>query len=111
VSYGCTFRAERPTKIAVIMVGYADGFRRAPNNYGEVLIRGKRAPIAGRVCMDQTMIDVTDLDDVAIGDEVVLIGRQGEAEISAEEVAAKLGTNNYETVATINPRVERRYIS
>lgn len=110
VSYGCTFRAERPTRLAVIMIGYADGFRRKPTNYGEVLIHGKRAPIAGRVCMDQTMIDVTDIDDVQVGDEVVLIGRQGPAEISAEEVGEKLGTNNYETIATISARLERRYV-
>lgn len=110
VSYGCTFRAERPTRLAIIMIGYADGFRRKPNNYGEVLIRGKRAPIAGRVCMDQTMIDVTDIAGVQAGDEVVLIGKQGQAEISAEEVGEKLGTNNYETIATISARLERRYI-
>lgn len=110
VSYGCTFRAERPTRIAVIMVGYADGFRRKPNNYGAVLIRGKRAPIAGRVCMDQTMIDVTDIADAQAGDVVVLIGRQGPEEIRAEEVGEKLGTNNYETIATISVRLERKYI-
>ncbi len=109
VSYGCTFRAERPTRLAVIMVGYADGFRRKPNNYGEVLIRGKRAPIAGRVCMDQTIVDVTDLEGVQAGDEVVLIGKQGSEEIRAEEVGEKLGTNNYEAIATISARLERRY--
>ena len=111
VSYGATFRTERPTRLAVLMVGYADGFRRKPNNYGEVLVRGKRAPIVGRVCMDQTMIDVTDIDSVQAGDEVVLIGKQGAEEIRAEEVAEKLGTNNYETVTTINARVERRYVT
>ncbi len=110
VSYGATFRTARPTRLAVLMVGYADGFRRAPGNYGQVLIHGARAPIAGRVCMDQTMIDVTDIPDVRVGDPVVLIGRQGEAEIRAEEVAERLGTNNYETVTTISGRVERRYI-
>ncbi len=110
VSYGCTFRAERPTRLAVIMVGYADGFRRKPNNYGTVLIRGKRAPIAGRVCMDQTMIDVTEVEGVQAGDEVVLIGRQGAEEIRAEEVADQLGTNNYETITSISARLERRYV-
>ena len=109
VSYGATFRTERPTVLAVLMVGYADGFRRKPN-YGEVLVRGKRAPIVGRVCMDQTMIDVTGIAGVQPGDEVVLIGRQGAEEIRAEEVAERLGTNNYETVTTISARVERRYI-
>ena len=111
VSYGATFRTERPTRLAVLMVGYADGFRRKPTNYGQVLVRGKRAPIVGRVCMDQTMIDVTDIDGVQAGDEVVLIGKQGAEEIRAEEVAEKLGTNNYETVTTISARVERRYIT
>ncbi|MBI5035075.1 MAG: alanine racemase [Chloroflexi bacterium] len=109
VSYGATFRTERPTHLAVLMVGYGDGFRRKPN-YGEVLVHGKRAPIVGRVCMDQTMIDVTDIEGVQAGDEVVLIGRQGQEEIRAEEVAEKLGTNNYETVTTISARVERRYV-
>jgi alanine racemase len=110
VSYGCTFRTERASRLAVLMVGYADGFRRAPRNYGVVLVRGKRAPIAGRVCMDQTVIDVTDIEGVQAGDEVVLIGQQDGEEIRAEEVAEKLGTNNYETVATISARVERRYV-
>ncbi len=109
VSYGCTFRAARAMRLAVLMVGYGDGFRRKPN-YGEVLVRGKRAPIVGRVCMDQTMIDVTDIPGVTEGDEVVLIGKQGREEISADEVARKLGTNNYETVTTISARVERRYV-
>jgi alanine racemase len=109
VSYGATFQTERPSRLAVLMVGYADGFRRKPNNYGEVLVRGKRAPIVGRVCMDQTMVDVTDIEGVQVGDEVVLIGRQGAEEISAEQVADRLGTNNYETVATLSDRLERRY--
>lgn len=109
VSYGATFRTERPTRLAVMMVGYADGFRRGPRNYREVLIRGRRVPIAGRVCMDQTVADVTELADVGVGDEVVLIGRQRDAEITAEEVGERLGTNNYETVTTISSRVERRY--
>ncbi len=110
VSYGATFETARPSRIGVLMVGYADGFRRAPKNYGTVLVRGKRAPIVGRVCMDQTMIDVTDIPDAQTGDEVVLIGRQQNEEISAEEAAAQLGTNNYETVTTISARVPRVYV-
>ncbi|MBI5304168.1 MAG: alanine racemase [Chloroflexi bacterium] len=109
VSYGCAFRTERASRLAVLMVGYADGFRRKPN-YGAVLVRGARAPIVGRVCMDQTMIDVTDIDGVTEGDEVVLIGKQGAEEITAEHVARNLGTNNYETTTTISARVERRYV-
>jgi alanine racemase len=111
VSYGGLYRTERPSRIAVLMVGYADGFRKLPRTYGEVLARGKRAPIAGRVCMDQTMIDVTDIADAQVGDEVVLIGKQGGDEIRAEEIAEKLGTNNYEVVSTISARLERRYVS
>lgn len=111
VSYGGLFRTERPSRIAVLMVGYADGFRKLPHTYGEVLVRGKRAPIAGRVCMDQTMIDVTDIADARVDDEVVLIGKQGKDEIRAEDVAEKLGTNNYEVVSTISARLERRYVS
>ena len=111
VGYGCTFRAARPTRVAIVLVGYADGYRRKLANNGEILVRAKRAPIIGRVCMDQCFADVTDLEDVQAGDEVVLIGRQGAQEIRAEELAERLGTNNYETVTTISARVERRYIT
>lgn len=109
VSYGATYETTRPSRIGVLMVGYADGFRRGPNNYRTVLVRGTRAPILGRVCMDQAMIDVTDIPGVQTGDEVVLIGRQGTAELSAEEVGECLGTNNYEAVTTISARVPRIY--
>ncbi len=109
VGYGAAFVTARTSRIAVLMIGYADGFRRKPSNYGEVLVRGQRAPIAGRVAMDQTMVDVTEIADAQVGDEVVLIGKQGAEEIRAEEVAEKLGTNNYETVTTISARVPRVY--
>lgn len=109
VSYGATYETKRPSRIGVLMVGYADGFRRAPKNYGSVLVRGQRVPIIGRVCMDQTMIDVTDYPEAQAGDEVVLIGKQGREELSAEEIGAQLGTNNYETVTTISARVPRVY--
>ncbi len=107
ISYGNTYRTEREETIAVIPVGYADGFRRAPTHWREVLVHGKRAPIVGRVCMDQTMIRVDHIPNVRVGDEVVLIGRQGEDEISAEEVASWLGTINYEVVSEILARVPR----
>mgnify|MGYP000022356244 CR=1 FL=1 len=94
-------------RIAVIPVGYADGFRRAPTHWGEVLVRGFRAPIVGRVCMDQTVIDVTAIADVRQGDEVVLIGEQGSESITAEQVAERLGTVNYEVVSEILARVPR----
>ncbi len=98
-------------RIAVVPIGYADGFRRKPNNWGEVLVRGQRAPIVGRVCMDQCMINVTHLPEVKMGDEVVLIGAQGDDRIRAEDVAVKLGTNNYETVSLIMARVPRMYLA
>ena len=107
ISYGCTYITERPTTIAVLPVGYADGFRRAPANWGSVLIHGQEAPLVGRVCMDQCMVDVTALPDVRVGDEVVLIGRQGEALLSAETIAQRLGTINYEVVSEILARVPR----
>jgi alanine racemase len=107
VSYGCTYCTPRLSRIAVIPVGYADGFRRAPSHWGHVLVRGQRAPIVGRVCMDQTMIDVTDIPGVREGDEVVLIGQQGGEEILVEDVAERLGTINYEVISEILARVPR----
>ncbi len=107
VSYGNTYQTADQQRIAVIPVGYADGFRRAPQHWQEVLVRGQRAPIVGRVCMDQTMIDVSHIAEVRQGDEVVLIGKQGEESITAEEVAEKLGTINYEVVSEILARVPR----
>ena len=107
VSYGNTYQTTDRQRIAVIPVGYADGFRRAPRHWGEVLVRGRRAPIVGRVCMDQTMIDVTAIADVRQGDEVVLIGEQGGESITAEQVAERLGTVNYEVVSEILARVPR----
>src|SRR5262249_18722736 len=107
ISYGATFITTQPTCIAVLPVGYADGFRRAPANWHEVLVRGKRAPLVGRVCMDQCMVDVTHIPDARAGDEVVLIGRQANDELTAEAVAARLGTINYEVVAELLARVPR----
>ncbi len=107
VGYGNTYRTRAAERIAVIPVGYADGFRRAPNNWGEVLVSGQRAPLVGRVSMDMSMINVTDITDVNLGDEVVLIGKQGNEQITVEEVAERLGTINYEVVSTILARVPR----
>ena len=107
VSYGNTYQTEQEETIAVIPVGYADGFRRAPTRWQSVLVRGQRAPIVGRVCMDQTMVSVSHIPHVRAGDEVVLIGRQGDDVISAEEVADWLGTINYEVVSGILARVPR----
>ena len=107
VGYGATYHTRGEETIAIIPAGYADGFRRAPANWGEVLVRGERAPLVGRVSMDQSAINVSHIAGVQPGDEVVLIGRQGEAEISAQEVAARLGTINYEVVSQILARVPR----
>lgn len=107
ISYGGAFVTARPSTIAVLPVGYGDGFRRSPRNWQEVLIRGQRAPIVGVVCMDMCMIDVTDIPGARTGDEVVLIGRQGKDEISVAEVASKLGTIPYEVVTQILARVPR----
>jgi len=107
ISYGCTYVTEQPTWIAVLPVGYADGFRRAPANWGSVLIHGQSAPLLGRVCMDQCMIDISHISQVRVGDEVVLIGRQGSSVLTAEMVAQRLGTINYEVVAEILARVPR----
>jgi len=102
---------QRRERIAVLPIGYADGLRRAPRNWGEVLVRGRRASIVGRVCMDQCMIDVTHIPGVEQGDPVVLIGAQGDDRIRAEDVAEKLGTNNYETASMIMARVPRVYLA
>ncbi|BCL82884.1 alanine racemase [Ktedonobacteria bacterium brp13] len=107
ISYGSTYITSQPTRIAVLPVGYADGFRRAPANWGSVLIHGQEAPLLGRICMDQCMVDVTHIPAARMGDEVVLIGRQGEASLPAEVIAERLGTSNYEVVSEILARVPR----
>jgi alanine racemase len=109
ISYGRTFITTRPSLIATIPVGYADGYNRALSNRGEMLVRGKRAPIVGRVCMDLTMLDVTDIPGVTPGDEVVLIGTSGDRQITADELAAITNTINYEILTSIGSRVRRVY--
>lgn len=110
IGYGCTYTAERDMKIATVAVGYGDGYHRALSNKGEMIIRGKRVPIVGRVCMDQTMVDVTEVPDVCPGDEVVLIGRQGQQRIDALEVAAWADTISYEVLLAVAQRVPRVYL-
>lgn len=105
--YGATFTAPRRTRLALLPVGYADGFSRLLSNRGWVLVRGQRAPITGRVSMDQTMIDVTEISGVAPGDEVVLIGEQGSQRITAQDIADLTGTISYEVLCAIAPRVPR----
>ncbi len=110
VGYGREFVAAKPTLIATLAVGYGDGFRRSPQNWGEVLIKGQRAPLVGRVSMDQSSVDITNLKgDIRRGEEVILIGKSGTEQVSAEEVAKKLGTISYEVVSSISTRVPRIY--
>ncbi len=109
ISYGATYITPEKRKIATLPLGYADGYPRLLSNKGEVLIKGKRAPIRGRVCMDQIMVDVTEIPDVGVGEEVVLIGRQGTEEITATELADLIGTINYEITCGISKRVPRVY--
>ena len=110
ISYGRKYTAPGKRRIATIPVGYADGFIRAYSNGGKVLIRGQYAPIVGRICMDQFMVDVTDIEGVEVNDEVVLMGRQGDGEISADFIASVLKTINYEVFCTLSKRVPRQYI-
>ena len=110
ISYGRKYIAPSKRRIATIPVGYADGFIRAYSKGGKVLVRGEYAPIVGRICMDQFMVDVTDIDGVEVNDEVVLMGRQGDKEITADFIASVLDTINYEVFCTLSKRVPRQYI-
>lgn len=110
ISYGRKYTAPSKRRIATIPVGYADGFIRAYSKGGKVLIRGEYAPIVGRICMDQFMVDVTDIDGVEVNDEVVLMGKQGDKEITADFIASVLDTINYEVFCTLSKRVPRQYI-
>ena len=109
ISYGGTFVASRKMKVATIPVGYGDGYPRSLSNKGSVLIRGKRAKILGRVCMDQFMVDVTEIPNVAFMDPVVLIGKDGEEEIKVEELSKLSGRFNYEFVCCLGKRIPRVY--
>ncbi|MGB6064413.1 MAG: alanine racemase [Desulfomonilaceae bacterium] len=110
ISYNRRFVTTQPCRIATLHVGYNDGYPRFQSNVGQVLVRGRRVPVVGTVCMDATMIDVTDVPGVKVGDEAVLIGRQGDEEILADEIAANGGTINYEIVCKISPRVTRIFV-
>lgn len=107
VGYGCTYQTTRETRLAVLPTGYADGYDRHLSNAGWVLIRGRRAPVRGRVCMNLTLVDVTDIPGVELGDEVVLIGRQGEQEVGAEDLAGLIGTISYEVVTRLASTIPR----
>ena len=109
ISYGGTFITKKESLIATLPIGYADGYNHHLSNRGEVLIRGRRAPVVGMVCMDFIMADVTDIPNVSIGDEVILMGKQGGEEITAGEIAGKIGSIPYEVLCSIGKRVPRIY--
>ena len=109
VSYGSTYHTPRPTRIATVPIGYADGFDRALSSKGQMLVHGVRAPIVGRVCMDLTMLDVGHIPEVTAEDEIVILGCQENEEITADEIAAHVGTINYEIVSSLTSRVEKVY--
>ncbi len=110
VSYGCTYTTGRSTLIASLSAGYADGYPRSLSSLGDVLIKGRRAPVIGRVCMDQLMVDVGHIEDVLPGEEAVLFGIQAGSVLPVEEVADKIGTINYEIVCMVGARVPRIFI-
>lgn len=111
LGYGCTFETRRDSMIATIPIGYDDGYRRALSNRGRVIVRGAFAPVVGRVSMDLTLVDVTDVEGVALNDQVTLIGRAGDLSITAEEIAAAIGTISYEVTCGVSARVPRIHVN
>ena len=109
IGYGCTFEASRKTLIATLPVGYHDGYMRGLSNRAHVIVRGRYAPVVGRVSMDLTLIDVTNVEGIEIGDKVLLVGHEGELKISAEDLAKVAGTLSYEVTCGISERVPRLY--
>lgn len=110
ISYGWTYITERPTKVATIAIGYADGYPRSLSSKGYVLIHGKRARILGRICMDQMMVDVTDIPDVHVEDVVTVVGKDGDEEITVDTLNELAGIFNYEFICGISERVEKKYV-
>ncbi|MEP0829474.1 MAG: alanine racemase [bacterium] len=107
VGYGCTYRTTAPTRLAILPVGYFDGYDRGLSNLAYVLIKGKRAPVRGRICMNLMMVDITDIEGVKLEEEVVLLGEDGKEKITAEQMAAWAGTVNYEILSRINGDIPR----
>ncbi|MBN2431434.1 MAG: alanine racemase [Acidobacteria bacterium] len=107
IGYGCSYRTTQPLRMAVVPVGYYDGYDRRLSSQGHVLVRGRRAPVLGRVCMNMIMVDVTHVAGAAVDDEVVLLGRQGEESVTADEMAALCHTINYEIVARLGAHIPR----
>lgn len=110
IGYGCTYKTGHDSLIAVLPVGYYDGYDRGFSNNAHVLIGGKRAPVRGRIFMNMTVVDVTDIPDVKVEDEAVLLGRQGDEEVSAEQMAQWIGTINYEVTTRINEKIQRKVV-
>jgi len=111
LGYGGTFVTKRESRIATLPIGYEDGLRRALSSRGQVIVRGQLAPIIGRVSMDLTLVDVTDIPEAAVGDDVVIIGKQAASQITAEDLAAHIGTISYEVTCGISERVPRIYLA
>ena len=111
IGYGRTYKVEHKSRIATVTTGYADGLNRHLSNKGHVLIRGHQAPIGGRICMDQTLVDVTGIPGVTMGDRVVVLGRDGDLVYTADDMAADLGTIGYEVLCNMSKRVQRFYVS
>jgi len=111
ISYGITYETEKPTTIATVPIGYADGFNRLLSSRGHMLVRGHKAPIVGRICMDHTMLDVGHIPEIDLEDEVIIFGQQGDLSITVDEIASTIGTINYEVVSTITDRVPRIYLN
>jgi len=110
IGYAGTFVTARDSRIATLAIGYEDGLRRGLSNQGKVIVREQLAPIVGRVSMDLTLVDVTEVKDATLGDEAVIIGRQGSIGITAEEIATQVGSISYEMTCGISDRVQRKYI-
>lgn len=111
LGYGGTFVTKRESRIATLPIGYEDGLRRALSNRGQVIVRGQLVPIVGRVSMDLTLVDVTDIPEAAVGDDVMIIGKQAASQITAEDLAAQIGTISYEVTCGISNRVPRIYVA
>ncbi|MEJ2098758.1 MAG: alanine racemase [Desulfobacterales bacterium] len=110
ISYGMTYKTPKPTTIATVSIGYADGLNRLLSSQGQMLVHGKRVPIVGRICMDLTMLDVGSIENVQVGDEAVVFGKQGNKWLTVDEMASSLNTISYEIVSTITARVPRAYL-
>lgn len=110
VSYGCTYKADKEIILATIPVGYADGFWRSNSNKATFIIKGKKVPLVGRVCMDQLMVDVSSIPDVRAGDEIIIMGEDNGEKISAMDIADLNNTINYEIICAVGKRVPRYYI-